>query len=89
MSALNITGTVADAAGASSPFSGTITVITPPVVDSVVISPTSGVAGTLFTITINAHDPNVPPSTPLAYTVKVNGAAATPTAQPNVFTWQS
>ena len=89
MSALNLTGTVTNAHGAVAPISGVINVIDPPVVDGVVVSPPSGPRGTLFTITVNAHDVNVPPSTPLAYNVQVNGVAATPTGAPNVFTWQS
>jgi hypothetical protein len=88
MSALNLTGTVTNAAGAVAPISGVINVIDPPVVDGVVVSPPSGPRGTLFTITVNAHDVNVPPSS-LSYTLLVNGVAATPTGAPNVFTWQS
>lgn len=67
----------------------------PPVVDSVSVSPPSGPVGTLFTITVDAHDANVPPL-PITYNlrVSVNGGEQVlntmPTEQPNVFTfiWQ-
>ena len=44
----------------------------PPVIDSVDISPPTGPYGTLFTITVNAHDQNDPPS-PLNYNVNAFG----------------
>jgi len=89
MTTLTITGLVTDTGGASSPINGVISVLSPPVVDSVIVSPPSGPLGTLFTITVNAHEVNVPPQLPLTYTVFVNGAPATPTAQANIFTYQS
>jgi len=84
MSTLNVTGVVTNESGASSPFSGAITVIDPPVVNSVVVNPQSAPAGTLRTITVNATDPQ---EQALTYACKVNGVDATPTAQPNVFTF--
>lgn len=84
MSTLAITGTAVDTSGASTPFTGSITVIDPPAINSVVVSPASAVAGTLRTITINATDPQ---GQTLSYTCKVNGINATPTGQPNVFTY--
>jgi hypothetical protein len=86
MSTLNVTGTATNSAGLSSPFSGVITVtdpVLPPVIDSVTVSPASAPTGTMRTITITAHDPG---GLALTYTCLVNGAAATPTSQPNVFT---
>lgn len=85
MATLQVTGTVTDNAGLVTPFTGTIiTQNTAPVVDSVVVSPQSAPAGTLRTITINAHDAE---GGPLTYTCFVEGVAATATAQPNVFTF--
>jgi hypothetical protein len=84
MATLNVTGTVTDGSGLSSPFTGTITVHTAPVIDSVVVTPQAAPVGTLRTITINAHDAE---GGTLTYTCFVEGQAATPTAQPNVFTF--
>lgn len=85
MSTVTITGTVVDSAGASAPFSGTITIAAAPVISSVSVVPVSAPSGTLRTITINATDPNVPPLS-LTYTCLVGGVAATATSSPNVFT---
>jgi len=82
MATYNVTGTVSNGAVAV-PFTGTITAVAPPVVNSVVVVPDPAAAGTLRTITINASDPQ---SLPLTYTLQVAGATATVTAQPNVFT---
>lgn len=85
MSTVTFTGTVTDTAGASAPFTGTITVANAPVISSVSVIPLSAPSGTLRTITINATDPNTP-ALPLKYTCLVNGVAATATSVPNVFT---
>jgi hypothetical protein len=84
MATLNITGTVTNASGVATPFTGTITTVEAPVVSSVVVNPASAPAGTMRTITINASDPQ---GQALTYTCKVNGTNATATAQPNVFTF--
>jgi len=86
MATFNVTGTVTDADGLSTPFTGSFTTASPPVVNSVTISPQSAPAGTLRTITISATDPNTPGG-PLTYTCSVNGTPATATAQANVFTF--
>lgn len=84
MAVLQVTGTVTDNAGLQTPFTGTITTQSAPVVQSVVVSPQSAPAGTTRTITINATDPD---GGALTYTCFVEGQAATPTGQPNVFTF--
>lgn len=85
MSSLAVTGTVTNESGLSSPFTGIITVVDPPVVSGVTIDPASAVAGTLRTITIAATDPQ---GQNLTYTCKVNGVDASPVAgQPGVFTF--
>lgn len=84
MATLNVTGTVTDAGGLQTPFSGTIVTQTAPVIDSVNIVPQSAPVGTSRTITINAHDAE---GGTLTYTCFVEGVAATQTAQPNVFTF--
>jgi hypothetical protein len=84
MSILNITGTATNQAGVATSFTGTISVVDAPVVNSVVVNPQSAPAGTMRTITINATDPQ---GQPLTFTCKVNGTNATATAQPNVFTF--
>lgn len=86
MTTLNITGNATNEAGLVTPFTGTINIVdnAPPVIDSVVVNPQSAPAGTVRTITINAHDPQ---SQPLTYTCKVGGVDAKTTAQPNVFTY--
>ena len=83
---VNITGTVTDSVtGVSTPLTGTITIKTPaapPVIQSVVVNPSSAVAGTKRTITITATGAN-----PLKYTCLVGGTPASPVAgQPNQFT---
>jgi hypothetical protein len=84
MANLTVTGTVTDAAGLSTPFTGNITTLSGPVISSVVIAPQSAPSGTLRTITINATDPQ---NSAMTYTCLVAGVAATSTAQPNVFTF--
>lgn len=85
MATLQVTGTVTDNVGLVTPFTGTIvTQNTAPVVDSVVVSPQSAPTGTARTITITAHDVE---GGALTYTCFVEGVAATPTGQPNVFTF--
>ena len=65
MTTLNITGNATNQAGLVTPFSGTITIVdlVPPVIDGVTVNPQSAPAGTLRTITINAHDPQGQPLT--------------------------
>ena len=84
MSTLNITGTAVNAAGIATSFTGTITTLEAPVIDGVAVSPQSAPIGTLRTITISAHDPQ---GQALTYTCQVSGVNATPTGQPNVFTF--
>lgn len=84
MATLQVTGTVRDSDGLVTPFTGTIITQSAPVVDSVSVSPQSAPVGTTRTITINAHDAE---GGVLTYTCFVEGAAATPTGQPNVFTF--
>lgn len=84
MATLQVTGTVTDAGGLRTPFTGTIVTQSAPVITSVVVSPQSAPTGTLRTITINATDVD---GGPLTYTCFVEGVAATATAQPNVFTF--
>lgn len=62
MSVVQVAGTVTDANGLSSPFTGTITINTPPVVASVTAVPQAAVAGTMRTITVVASG-----SAPLTY----------------------
>jgi hypothetical protein len=78
MATFNVTGTAVNAAG-SVPFTGTITTVDLPVIQSVVIVPQSAPPGTLRTITITATGAT-------SYTCLVAGVPATATAQPNVFT---
>ena len=55
MAVLQVTGTVVDADGQSTPFTGTITTTsTSPTVTSVTVVPQSAPAGTLRTITVVA-----------------------------------
>ena len=89
MSILNVTGNVTNSAGAVTPFTGEIVVVDGAVVHSVVVAPPEGIAGTLFTITVNAHDTNVPPRTPLVYGVSVDGVPAIATGIAGQFTYQS
>lgn len=86
MSFVTLTVKITNGAGAvSAPASATVDVIDAPVIDSLVVSPQSAVAGTTRTLTINAHDTNTPP---LALTYEVTGAAVTPVAGvPNQFTF--
>ena len=84
MATLQVTGTVKDAQGLTTPFTGTINTQSAPVVSSVVVTPDPAPVGTKRTITINAADAE---GGPLTYTCFVEGQAATPTAQPNVFTF--
>jgi len=86
MATLQVTGTVTDAQGLTAPFTGTIQTQSAPVVSSVTVSPQSAPVGTLRTITINASDAE---GGPLTYACFVEGQAATPTAQPNVFTFMA
>lgn len=81
---LNITGNAVNSDGVATPFTGTIVVsAAPPVIQSVGVTPPNPQpAGTLRTITINATGA-------VSYTCLVNGVAATATAQPNVFTFQT
>lgn len=82
---------------------GEPTPILPPVIDSVVISPMSGPRGTLFTITVTAHDPNTP-QLELGYlgslqlfangnligaAVAVNTVPNTALVSPVIYKWQS
>lgn len=85
MATLQVTATVTDNAGLQTVFSGMlIDVQNAPVINSVVVTPAAAPAGTLRTITINASDAE---GGPLTYTCFVEGQAATPTGQPNVFTF--
>jgi hypothetical protein len=80
-----ISGTVTNAGGASQPFTGTIEIVESPVIDGLTIEPQSAPAGTLRTITINAHDPQ---GLPLTYECTVDGNPATLVErQPGVFTF--
>lgn len=87
MSTLIVSGTVTNEDGAVRQFSGTLEVVDPPVIDSVVVEPASAPAGVLRTITVTAHDPS---DQDLTYTCKVNGVDATPVeGSPGVFTFQA
>lgn len=85
MSTLQITGTVTDADGNQSSFTGQIVVQNAPVVQSVVVTPLSAPAGTLRQIKINATDAD---GGPLTYTCFVDGQPATQdAADPSLFTF--
>lgn len=86
MATFNVTGTATNVAtGQSATLTGSfVTTAAPPVISSITVVPQSAAAGTLRTITINATDPQ---GGVLTYTCLVNGAPATATAQPNVFTY--
>jgi hypothetical protein len=85
MSSLAVTGTVTNESGLSTPFTGLINVIDPPVVGVISVSPDPAAAGILRTITVPATDPQ---GQNLTYTCKVNGVDATPVeGQPGVFTY--
>ena len=84
MATFNVTGTVTNSDGVSTPFTGAFTTTEAPVINSVSVSPNSAPPGTQRTITINATDPQ---GEALSYTCQVNGVNATPTAQRNVFTF--
>lgn len=87
MTTYNITGTVTNKSGLFGNITGTLTTTTAtalaPVINSVVVTPSSAPTGTLRTITINATDPQ---GQALTYTCLVNNTAAVSTiSNPNVF----
>lgn len=77
-------------------LSGPDVVYTKPIIDSVIVDPPTGPVGTLFTITINAHDTNEPPF-PISfslYALLSDGSwfgtiIREPSDPPNVFKWQT
>jgi hypothetical protein len=73
MAILQVTGTVVDGDGLSTPFTGTINTSTPPVISSVTIVPQSAPVGTTRMITIVAVG-----TPPLTYNLSVSGVAQPP-----------